>query len=405
MSQTFHSGRTLQASSIPQYLLLMLVSVIGLSYAGVGGFYSLGNLLHGTEIVELPFNNGSLAHIIRLTPTQAQIAGVPTGFSLDTITYVSPEAKAAGLDRGDAVETIAGRPFEGNRDLYDAIEHKHPGDPLEVTVWHQGTSLDQPPVRATIVLAPQRNQPAGLQDWFIHTLLDVLSIFCLLTGLYVVFARPRSPNAWLILGMLAYFHAIFLNPGQHGPTLVHMSFLWNSLVQSAMPVCFMLFGVYFPERSEIDRRRPWIKWTLIGPAIVLYLMDSLADYVSMFHFSLAASFQQDRVLLNNVENVWGAICISYGFACFYAKEGHHAITPDARRRLRVLIAGCSVGLIPFFLLLLYSLIRGIDVGTGVAGWVWLSVLIILFAFPLTLAYVVIVQRAMDLRILLRQGTK
>jgi sigma-B regulation protein RsbU (phosphoserine phosphatase) len=72
---------------------------------------------------------------------------------------------------------------------------------------------------------------------------------------------------------------------------------------------------------------------------------------------------------------------------------------------RILLFGTSIGLTPFFLLLLYSLYKGSDVGQNIPQWVDLSVFLILLLFPLSLAYVVVVQRALDLSIIIRQGTR
>ena len=395
-------NRAPRSSSALQYVLLVLMASVALTYAGLGALSSFRSLLHGTDRAETPFFNGYLAHVIRLNQTQAHIAGVPPGFALDTITLVNSSAKEAGLRRGDAVDTLDGRPYLGTRDMARAIYGRHPGDRIEVTFWREGTSLDDPPRHATIVLAPQRTVPAPFGEWLVQSFLILMPIFCLLTGLYVVFARPRNPNAWLIFAILAYFHTVFLNPG---PLRMPIAFVWNNLVQTAMPLCFMLFGVYFPERSRLDRKVPWLKWLCLTPLVALLPLDCFLDYATNFRFSLGAPFQGWRVTLNATENVLAVMAISYGFACLYAKEGNTATSPDARRRLRVLIAGCTVGLLPFFLLVAYSLIRGLDVGVSTPEWVSLSVFIVLFIFPVTLAYVVIVQRAMDVRILLRQGTK
>ena len=81
-----------------------------------------------------------------------------------------------------------------------------------------------------------------------------------------------------------------------------------------------------------------------------------------------------------------------------------ATSPDARRRLRVLLVGSLVGLgsiliswglLPYF---------GIADPNDLRWLLSLSIVLMLF-FPLTLAYVVIVQRAMDVPVLLRMGSK
>jgi len=82
-----------------------------------------------------------------------------------------------------------------------------------------------------------------------------------------------------------------------------------------------------------------------------------------------------------------------------------ASTADARRRLRVLLIGTGSGLgallIAFVLLPHFGLDRA---GPGRAWIGYLGAALFLLA-PLTLAYVVLVQRALDVSVLIRQGTK
>jgi sigma-B regulation protein RsbU (phosphoserine phosphatase) len=80
-------------------------------------------------------------------------------------------------------------------------------------------------------------------------------------------------------------------------------------------------------------------------------------------------------------------------------------TGDARRRLKILYYGAAAGLTPLFILVLISLIRSKDVGQDIPRWIILASLFTLLLFPLSLAYVVIVHRAVDVRILIRQGTR
>jgi sigma-B regulation protein RsbU (phosphoserine phosphatase) len=56
-------------------------------------------------------------------------------------------------------------------------------------------------------------------------------------------------------------------------------------------------------------------------------------------------------------------------------------------------------------LVVTALVRKTDVGQDVNRWVVVAVVGTLLLFPLSLAYVVVVQRAMDLKLLIRQGTK
>lgn len=79
--------------------------------------------------------------------------------------------------------------------------------------------------------------------------------------------------------------------------------------------------------------------------------------------------------------------------------------PDERRRLRILRTGASLSLSPMFLIVVYSLARGRDIFDGVPWPVQVTGLCMLALFPLTLAYVIVVERAMDLSFVIRQSVQ
>ena len=72
---------------------------------------------------------------------------------------------------------------------------------------------------------------------------------------------------------------------------------------------------------------------------------------------------------------------------------------DANRRMRVLITGCGVSLtlmIPFAL-------AQVGLMPMMPPWLAVIALLMLLLFPLTVAYVIVVQRAMDVRMVVRSG--
>ena len=57
------------------------------------------------------------------------------------------------------------------------------------------------------------------------------------------------------LASLAYFDALFISPIlAFGPLTPSSSSSGPCIAQTAMPLCLMVFGIYFPERS--DARHP-----------------------------------------------------------------------------------------------------------------------------------------------------
>jgi sigma-B regulation protein RsbU (phosphoserine phosphatase) len=389
----------LQRSARLQYALIALVVFFALTHFYLGAVRSLDNLAHGEQHARIPFFQGTLSHAVRLTTPEALEAGRRPGDAAVTLTLAMPEAQAAGLRVGDAVVNVNHRPFTGGIVLLEELQKSKPGQPMSLTVLRPNGSE----ANISFTLAPQRPSVSPVWAWVLQCTFLFLPFGCLLLGLYTVFARPRNFYAWLILGILAYLPAVFIPQNQFLEPLAPVALIWNIVAQTAMPICLMLFGIYFPERSILDVRAPWIKWLLLIPTLALVPADLLSSFGHTYNFNLDAFLDPWAMKINMVENVLAIFAIFYFFAAISTKMG--TSSGDARRRLKILYYGAAVGLTPFFILLLISLARSKDVGQDIPQWIILVSFFILLLFPLSLAYVVIVHRAVDVRILIRQGTK
>ena len=147
-----------------------------------------------------------------------------------------------------------------------------------------------------------------------------------------------------------------------------------------------------------------MKWLLLGPVLFFLPVDLYFTYGFLFNFASIQIIYPFFKSLARLENILMFLAVS---AFFFSLANKIGITsnPDARRRLRVLYFGSAVANSPIAVLLLYSLVRGRDINEGVPQWLLAGAIGVFGLFPVTLAYVVIVQRAMDVRILIRQGTK
>jgi sigma-B regulation protein RsbU (phosphoserine phosphatase) len=81
----------------------------------------------------------------------------------------------------------------------------------------------------------------------------------------------------------------------------------------------------------------------------------------------------------------------------------HAQNPDSQRRLRVLFAGLAISLIPPILLdtVAHNVLKIRE--ETLPAWILLPCFSALALFPVTLAYVTVVQRALDVRVIVRQS--
>lgn len=367
-----------QRSARLQYLLLAVVAFFSLTHLVLGVRENYDSQKNGQHEARVPF----------------------LGFSGPSLVMLMPEARDAGLQPGDTVLAVKDRSYTDDGMLQREVGDSAPGGEMSVLFHHRG---DATPRHAVIHLRAIHPGIQPMWSWVILSFFMIVSFFCLMTGLYVVMARPRNPHAWLIFGILGFFTSLFIATLSLTGPLKPVAIIWSVVSQTAMPVCLMLFGIYFPDRSVIDKRYPWIKWVLMTPIFVLLPVDLLEEFTRSYNFAWDDLIERYVGAINAVETVLMILAINYFFITLFPKI--RTATGDARRRLRVLFLGTSVGLTPFFILTVISLFRRTDIGQGMPEWVVLVSICILFLFPLALAYVVIVQRAMDVKLLVRQGTK
>lgn len=350
------------------------------------------------------------------------------GFRRNVVSGNMPESWKAGVRWGDLVTAINGRRFTGYEVYLQELRKSKSGDPLTVTfiprpatrtsrntadsgdpnfAGHLELTQDGAPRTVTIRLEPVTAQAPGFFRLLVplYFLNIVFPLGGFLLGYWVVLSKPTDRNAWFFLGTLAYFSSIFMNTGYVGPALYVLTGMWGFIIQGAGPLSIMFFGIYFPERSPIDRRFPWVKWIVITGVAVFVVFDII--WVFGFGFNLESVAWLSPILLKyfSVQIVFLMIPNVIYFNTIARKTFRPNTPPDQRRRLRIIYWGSFVGSLPMFGVVLFWLISGRDFGEGVPGWILLSALLIFTLFPLSLAYAVVVQRALELRVLLRQGSQ
>ena len=366
----------------------------------------------------LLFIYASIAVIYQVVSSVSTVIGnfnlrnqVQAPFQLDANSIASPGAASvhAGVAKGDTVLAINQLPFNGQALWQRTRWYAHPGDRITVTVRKQNGTTQ-------IVTIPLQGYPKGwsVEDpavpttvpeaIFVLMVVIVIPLFCLGLGAWVAFARPFDPNAWFILILLTYPQSF--NPGAIRwwiPAWLGLRLFWHVGIQFLTPAALFLLGLLFPQRSRLDKALPWLKWLVIAFAVVSVIAAFVSEYNTWYDISLLPRVDSIDQVLNPVF-VWSSISYIALYWVLLLDNLRTASSPDARRRLQVLLAGSVVGL--GSILIVFGLLPYLGIADpGEIRWLLFLVIVLMLFFPLTLAYVVIVQRAMDVRILLRMGSK
>lgn len=347
-----------------------------------------------------------VSHYSNIFNVQARFsrdAHLPFGYTGGTAYAITSAAEQAGIRQGDRIVAINGRELDGRDAAFEEeLRRMRGGVPVELDLVRAGNNGVQERFRTSIVpTAVERDLTyyAGFVGNFIFVY--ALPTLCILLGFWVLFVRPSDPLAWLLLFVLLGLSSLGVEMYWDGATLVGA---YQKVFFSSWALAMLLFGIYFPERWKLDERFPWIKWLLIVPLGFQVFLTLLGLMRTNTGIDL---FQYIRPLAN-AYGVFGSYINMLAIGLFFAALGYKMGTtknPDAKRRLRVMLYGTSLAITPSFLLVLYRLLSGKQ-GTFfeiVPFWIGLTSLLLVLLFPLTMAYVIVVQRAMDVSVVIRQG--
>jgi sigma-B regulation protein RsbU (phosphoserine phosphatase) len=315
---------------------------------------------------------------------------------------VRPEARAAGLKDGDRLVAIGGRAVQGFSDFYSAIRQARPGERLEVQV--RSSAAGATPRHGSVELQPTLPNGPQPSHWLSFVLTDLaIPLVCFALGFWVAIVRIRDRLAWLLLALLLSFAEMFGgggyislygNPDMLQPLFAGYHIFFANLFSSAL----LLFAFYFPEQLRFDRRYPWLKWLVAGPLIFQAAAISIILSFGLHHIVVARGLQRT---LGPVLDGPALHLHLVAIVVFFGVLGYKTFTAsgrDARRRLLLIDIAGAVSVTPI-LLWLYFLKQYMP------EWSMLLMAALWFLFPLAMAYVILVYRAMDVRVVIRQGLR
>lgn len=319
----------------------------------------------------------------------------------NTVEFVSQKVD---VHPGDQIVAVNGVPYSGTGLLGQAYAHVVPGKSIVLTLAsrdpaHRGQRTVSLPVSSSRVTLWQL--ASELMLYF------VLPTVSLLLGFWVAFMRPRDPLAWLLLALMMAFPHLFesYRTVAWPPGLREAGTAYHLLLGTTFPILMYLFGRFFPEPfaqgSRFDRIWRIMQWTVALPFAVLVVfgvvvsVGQINDYRSvavLANFGQRLSPAPDILVFLLIGSFFGATSIKLRLT-----------SGDARRRLRWLYVGATVAFTPMLVISVYPRFLGKTAEDIFPQWLIIVCVSILVVFPLTLAYVIVVQKAMGVGVVLRQG--
>jgi sigma-B regulation protein RsbU (phosphoserine phosphatase) len=369
---------------ILQYVCLALLFALASAYQIRSAMYAFPNYFH-LKVAAYPF-------------VPEYVNGRPE------LQFVTKSAWQAGAQNNDMLLAVNGRRLTGLAVFGEAIRTTRPGETLTVQVLRPGETA---PRSASIQLEQATAPPISFPAASILALKLVVPTFCILLGFWVTAVRPRDPSAWCLFLIMLFF-SVFYSSGVEswGPFGRDVAEAYRVAVGNAWPIFMLFFGVYFPEPFP-EKDPAWWRWskriviTLLTVSCVMSVIVRLGQFEN---FASVASLSAALDRLSTADFLLKFAAIGSFFACISVKM-RQAVTPDAKRRLGLLYTGCSIAMGPASILFVTQSIKGGELEQIFPEWFVLSALSLMLLFPITLAYVIVVHRAMDVRVVIRQGLR
>ena len=352
----------------------------------------------------------TLAYEVRYTSDVLRDETIDVPFFLpeaasNRIGFVRPAAVSAGLHVGDLLVAVNGTPYTGTGVLGAALAHARPGIPIILAITSSGSTG---PAERTVSIPVSQNQPTFWElsgDLALHFLLPAV---CLLLGFWVALVRPRDPMAWLLLALMMTFPHLLETHEISGwsPGWRELGMLYHSELGALFPIVIFLFGRFFPEpfpkRSKYDLIWKIQQWVLGLPLFAFGFESVIVAVVQLGNYKSVVALDRAFRPFDHLVSVLVYVLIGSFFAAIGIKGGISK-SPDVKRRLRFLYWGATAAFAPGLLMTIYARIAGRSPTEIFPQWPIVLALVLFVLFPLTLAYVIVVQKAMDVGVALRQG--
>ena len=334
-------------------------------------------------------------------------------------------AEEAGLQTGDRIVAIDGKPLESLRPFYEAIVVGQK-DVVEFTVERPSSAGG----RRTVKLVLRGSKPAPMRMTRLEHLLSLpigyYPLGFLVVGLAVLFLRPDDPHAWLLALLFGGFVAGGpLFEGAIPPPLRGFAVGYKIVMSWISGALFYYFFAVFPSPSPLDRKLPWLKYILLAVAIVatvpiglrclfaggtlpLYL-DSHLPATTAVTWLLAGQaglpVPASRWPWSGPGVVFLGSFLGATTLGLVSLLSNNFLSADAqvRRKAHVMVWGTVIGVAPVTLAVGATFMGG-PVSVPLVLW-QASVVLLSSVWPLSFAYAVAKHRVLEIPVLLKRSAR
>jgi len=310
---------------------------------------------------------------------------------------VRDSAKRAGIRPGDRLFRINNLPVTAHATLDRAVANAQAGDTMTLEV----ESPNGPRIVTLTLDLRNRQGDAQLTLFFQYFCL----VFCIALSFLVAFLRPLDRRAWILLALLNAFPHLFrftYIPFFDAPRF--LNYALHLPAPAIWSMCMLLLGMHFPETYPWPRWLTRIMYTLAAIVAMLGLLTAILQYAVRENTTLFKAMLPYVRFLQGPANLMAFLSVTWYFVSI-TRHWRRATAPDTRRKLALLHIGSTVAFLPSCLATIRAMILQKPLTYGLPPLLTVSILGMMALFPLTLAYIVIVHRALDLRMVLRTGLK
>jgi PAS domain S-box-containing protein len=297
----------------------------------------------------------------------------------------SPAAHA-GVQPGDALLAIEGRPVTSVNDVVQAMHRGREGERLTYTVFHAGS---QQVAQVPLAPIPQGNR-------LLYYLLASVAIFTLLVGTSVRLRRPSDQATLHFFWLTVAFYGVLAFSFSGRLDTLDWTFYWADITsQLLLPPLFLHFALVFPERPNA-----WVRSERGRSLLPLMYLPAFA----LGGLQVAAVTHGDGLTLSSTIEWLDTLGLTYLAVCLVAglavmgRALRRVRSVTARRQLRWIVWGTSIGALPFVAGYVVPYVLGLNPPEPLE-----LTALLLGLVPLAFASAIVRYRLMDVEVIIKRG--